>query len=240
MRTALFYPVLVVSTFVFSTLAVLGGAVGAGAGLFDWIHRSWGRVLLRAAGVRLEVEGLEHVARDSGQIIVANHQSYFDIWALFAALPVSLRFVAKRELSRIPILASAMRRAGHVFIDRDRASSAGEAIRAAGERVRDEALTLVLFPEGTRSRDGELGRFLRGSFALAIEMQVPLVPTAISGGRGVFPPGSRRVRSGTMTIRLAPPISLEGMDTAGRGTLMEETRGTIAALLGSDRGGTPA
>lgn len=227
-------------TVLFSALAVAGGLAGAPHGFFDWAHRAWSRSLLALAGVRLEVEGLEHLSRDEPQVIVSNHQSLLDIPALLAGLPVSLRFVAKMELSRIPLFAQAMRRCGHVFIDRTRRTQAVEALREAGRRIQEEGLTLGLFPEGTRSPSGDLGRFRRGSFVLAIETQTTLVPVAVHGGPEVLPAEGRRVVPGTLRVRCGEPVELEGMGRDDRDRLLRRTREAIAGMLGeleADGGG---
>ncbi len=243
MRTLVFYPALVLSTLFFSVVAVVGGLARAPREWFDWVHRNWSRSLLLVAGVRVEVEGLEHARRDRAQVLMANHQSIFDVWALMAALPVSLRFVAKGELARVPLFASACRAAGHVFIDRGRAFQATAAIRVAGERMRREGLTLVMFPEGTRSPDGSLGPFRRGTFALAIDLGAPLIPAAVVGGGAVSPPGRRSVHPGTIHVRLGEPLSMEGLELADRKDLLDRTRAAICDLLAtgeSERGGLPA
>lgn len=232
-RTFVFTLMTFLSTLVFSLIGVIGGLVRAGHGWFDWIHRNWAGLMLRVAGARLEVEGLENLEPGRGQILVANHQSMLDIWALMAGVPVSLRFVAKAELSKIPVFARACRVAGHVFIDRGEATQARAAIRAAGERIRDEGLTLVLFPEGTRSLDGRVGRFRRGSFALAIESQAHLVPVAIDGTVRVFPKGAKTLRPGVVHIRIAPAIPLQGMTIDDRDPLMDRTHDAIVGLLAS-------
>ena len=238
-RTAFFYAALVPSTGFFSILAVIVAPTSRGRAAIDWIHRRWARSLLAAAGVRVAVHGIEHVNRRGAQILVANHASYFDVWALMAALPVSLRFIAKRELVRIPLLGRAMASAGHVFIDRARARRARIELRAAGRRMRDEGLTLVVFPEGTRSHDGELGCFRRGSFGLALEAGVPLVPVAIAGGYGVYPRGAKRVTPGRIHVRLAPPIPPADEGALDRGTLMREARAAIEDLLREGEGRPP-
>ncbi len=230
-RTAWYAVVLGVSTTFFSLVGVLGGLVRAPHGLYDWIHRNWSRSVLGAAGVRTDVRGLEHSETGRAQILIANHQSMFDIWALMAAVPASLRFVAKAELARIPLFAAACRAAGHVFIDRTNAEQAVEAIRTAGERMRREGLTLVMFPEGTRSRDGTLGRFRRGAFALAIETEAYLIPTAVDGGGRILPRGARQIRPGVIHIRLAEPVPLEGMTPEDRDELVRDTRDTVSAML---------
>ncbi|MDH3735261.1 MAG: 1-acyl-sn-glycerol-3-phosphate acyltransferase [Gemmatimonadota bacterium] len=239
-RTWLFYLVAFPSTLFFSSLGAVCGLVRARPSAFDWIHRNWARSLLWGAGVRLEVQGLEHSVPGRGQIIVANHESMFDIWALMSAVPASLRFVAKEELSKIPVFAAACRAAGHVFIDRRRAAAAGDAMRAAGERMKEEGLTLVLFAEGTRSPDGELRPFRKGAFAIAIETQTFLVPVAIDGTAGILPTGGKRVHPGTVRIRLAEGTSLEGKTSADRDELVRDSQGAVARMLGELRGTGPS
>lgn len=237
-RLVWFRLVVVLSTTFFSLLGVLGGLLRAPHGLYDWIHRTWARSVLAAAGARVEIEGLEHSTPGSAQILVANHESLLDIWALMAAVPASLRFVAKKELARIPVFAAACRAAGHVFIDRTRAGEAAEAIRAAGARMRREGLTLVLFPEGTRSSDGGLGRFRRGAFALAIETRADLVPAAIEGGGRILGRNAKRLTPGTIRIRLAPRVPLAGLSAEHRDALVQDTRETVAGMLDDLRGRT--
>ena len=230
-RTAAYYAALVGSTALFGCLAIVCTPLGAGTRGLDRINRGWARLILAAAGVRVTVRGVEHLRREGCQIIVANHQSYFDIWVLLASLPASVRFVAKLELARIPVLSAGMRSSGHVLIDRDRARSARKTLRAAGRRMRAEGLTLVLFPEGTRSLDGRVGPFRRGAFELALDTRAPLVPTAIEGSRRVCPPGARRVRPGRIAVQLAPPIQPEGSGPAGREALLRQTRDAVEAML---------
>lgn len=230
-RGLLFWPFAAVSTLFFSVVSVFGGALGAPKGLYDWVHRSWSRSLLAVAGIRVRTEGLEHVRPGSACIVAANHQSMFDIWTLMAALPLSLRFVAKRELGRIPVFAGACRAAGHAFIDRQDRGAAIRAIRRAGERMRREGLALVFFPEGTRARDGRLQPFKRGTFVLAIETQTPLLPVAIEGTHAVLPAGARAPRPGTITVRCGPLLSLEGRTVEDRDEVLRATRGAIAGML---------
>ena len=223
------------STIFFSLVAIMAGLLRAPKSTFDWVHRNWSRTVLRAAGVEVRVTGLEHVVPNGAQIFVSNHQSMFDIWALFATLPVSLRFVAKKEMSRIPILSHAMRAAGHVFIDRQDRVQAAEAMRHAGKRMLREGLSLGLFPEGTRARDGRLKPFKKGTFVLAIETQTTLVPVAVDGGGEIIVDGGggpkRRLRPRPIEIRCAEPIPLSGLTAADRDELLARTRAEIVRLL---------
>lgn len=224
-------------TLLFSALAVVGGLARARPGYFDWLHRIWSGLLLAAGGIRVSAEGVEHLDPDAPQVLMANHQSLLDVLALFHALPVSLRFVAKRELGRVPLFGAAMRRSGHVLIDRGNRVQAVEAMRDAGERMKEEGLTLALFPEGTRSPDMELRRFRRGPFVLAIDTGTVLVPVAVDGGPRVLPPGERRVRPGTVHVRCGEPVDLGALDRADRDELLERTRGSVSGMLEEIRRG---
>ncbi|MFQ5679461.1 MAG: lysophospholipid acyltransferase family protein [Gemmatimonadota bacterium] len=237
LRSSLFFAWAAVSTLFFSAVAVAGGLLGAPKGLYDWVHRHWARGLLRVAGVQVRVSGLENLRREVAQILVCNHQSMFDIWVLMAALPVSLRFVAKQELSRIPVFARACRSAGHVFIERQDRAGSIEAIRAAGARMREEGLSLVFFPEGTRSPDGRLRAFKRGTFVLAIETQATLVPVAVDGGARILGRGDRRLRSGQLLVRCGAPIPLAGRTAEDRDEVLKESRASIERMLAELRTG---
>ncbi len=232
-RTAWFWIVTVPATAFFSTVSIVGGLIRAPASLHDWVHRNWGRTELWAAGVRTHVRGLENVSHTSPQIFVANHQSIFDIFAILACVPASVRFVAKKELGRIPIFALAMRAAGHVFIDRKDRRGASEAMRVAGERMKRDRLSLGLFPEGTRSPTGSLREFKRGTFALAIGTQVPIVPLAVDGGYRVSTRG--RIRAGRMDLSLGAPMPTEGKTAEDRDEVLGSVRREISGMLEAGR-----
>jgi 1-acyl-sn-glycerol-3-phosphate acyltransferase len=232
-RTAWFWIVTVPATAFFSTVSIVGGLIRAPASLHDWVHRNWGRTELWAAGVRTRVRGLENVSHTSPQIFVANHQSIFDIFAILAHVPASVRFVAKKELGRIPIFALAMRAAGHVFIDRNDRRGASEAMRVAGGRMKRDRLSLGLFPEGTRSPTGSLREFKRGTFALAIGTQVPIVPLAVDGGYRVSTRG--RIRAGWMDVSLGAPMPTEGKTAEDRDEVLAAVRREIAGMLEAGR-----
>lgn len=235
-RAAWFSIVTVVATAYYSMLAIVGGARGAPHEFHDGVQRRWARALLRAAGVTVRADGLEYLDTGEPAILVSNHQSNFDIFSLFCGLPVSIRFVAKSELAQIPVLAQAMRAAGHVFIDRTDRRGSVDAMRIAGDRLRSENLCLGLFPEGTRSRNGQLGRFKKGSFALAIETQLPIVPIAVDGGWRLA--GRGRIRPGEVRIRVGQPISTAGKTAEDRDAVLEEVRAAVEDLLTSLRAGS--
>ena len=194
--------------------------------------RFWARVLLFLAGVRVEMEGMGSVDWTRPTVVVANHQSWFDVFALTAYLPARYRFVAKQELARIPIFGKAWQSCGHISVNRSDRSQAVASIEEAGTEIRDQRLTVIFFPEGTRSPDGRLQHFKKGAFVLAIQTGVPVVPLGISGSHAVMPKGSFRIRSGTIRIRVGEPIPTAGLSMSERDRLLREGRARVAALMG--------
>lgn len=203
--------------------------------------RRWARAILRAAGVRVEMEGAEGLRRGP-QVLVANHESWFDVLVLSAYLPVDYRFVAKKELARIPIFGPAWQACGHIAIDRQDREAAIESLGEARRQVDDESPTIVMFPEGTRSPDGALHAFKKGAFVLAIQAGVPVVPAGIVGSRAVMEKGSFRVRAGTIRVRIGEPIPVEGLTHGDRNRLASTARDAVARLRGGtgmvEHGGT--
>jgi 1-acyl-sn-glycerol-3-phosphate acyltransferase len=195
------------------------------------VARTWSRILLRAAGVRVELEGAEVIDPDRSQVLVANHVSWFDVLALSAFLPGSYRFVAKQELGRIPFFGPAWQACGHISIDRSDRNAAIRSLAVARRQLEQDHPTIILFPEGTRSVDGRLQRFKRGAFVLAIQTGVDVVPAAIMGSRDVMRKGSFRIRSGTVRIRFGTPIEVEGLEMEDRGLLTDRARSAVGALL---------
>ena len=207
----------------------------------DLAARKWAGGILRAAGVRVRYENEALLPRDQAQVLVANHQSWFDVFALCATLPVDYRFVAKKELSKIPLFGQAWVTAGHYAIDRSDRQAAIESLNSVGEPMRAHRHSVVLFPEGTRSDDGQLGPFKKGAFVMAISAGVPVVPLAILGSRDIMPKGRWRIRSGEITIRVGEQIPTTGLTVADRDTLAWKAKRRIAELKGeaSDDGSAP-
>ncbi len=214
-------------------LSILFAPFVKGPAVFDWVHRWWGNSILSISGVKLQVEGLEHIEPYRPYVIIANHQSFFDIWALAAGLPQSVRFVAKGSLGKVPLLGSGMRAIGHVIIDRKSRKAAISSIRAARSRAEREGHAIVWFAEGTRSRDGKLARFKRGVFGLAIETGLPMVPVAIEGGFDILGPGEKRLRPGIIRVTVTPPIPADEMKASDANALMARAHRRIATALGT-------
>ncbi len=201
-----------------------------------WIGRRWVRWILATCRVRIEVEGLENVPERAPVVFMSNHQSLFDIAALVHTIPVSFRFVAKRELVRIPIFGWALAVSGHVIVDRHNREKAVRSLHRAAERVRG-GTNVIIFPEGTRSASGELQPFKSGGFHLALEAQVPILPVTVSGSQRITPKRSLRIESGTIKIVYGKPIPTRGLGVDDRNELKERVREAI--LAGYDWGFQP-
>lgn len=200
--------------------------------------RRWSGGILRLAGTRVILEGTEHLL-GGPQVLVANHESFFDVFALATYLPVDYRFVAKEELGRIPVFGHAWKTCGHISIKREDRTAAVGALDEAGRRIRNENISVIIFPEGTRSPTGELQRFKKGAFVLALQMGIPIVPMGIVGSRHVLPKSGWPVRKGTIHIRIGPPMPVEGLKMGDRDVLMQEAWNRIAVLKG-ERAELPA
>ncbi len=213
-------------------IRIVWGARGKdGARVCDELPRAWARTLLRAAGVEVELENPERIDPARPQILVANHASWVDVLALTVHVPGAFRFVAKKELARIPFFGAAWQACGHIAIDRSDRQAAIRSLTEAREILEREHPTVILFPEGTRSRDGRLLPFKKGAFVLAIQTGTEVVPAAILGSRAVMRKGSFLVYPGTVRIRFGEPMGVEGLELEDRGVLTDRARAAVAGLL---------
>ena len=201
----------------------------------DDITSQWSSLCIRGARVRVAVRNRERLDTGSGKVLVSNHQSWFDIFALSVLLKRRFGFVGKQELSRVPLLGTVWQRVGHIAIDRSNRAAAIASMERAVAILRD-GWTIVLFPEGTRSRDGQVARFKKGAFVMAINSQVPLLPVSICGSGRVMRKGDWRVRQGEVRIAIGEPISTEGLTVASRNELAERCRSEVVRLLEEERG----
>ncbi len=214
-------------------LSFLLGIISVVVGLFDstgnFSHRVaslWARLLCRWSGVRIEVTGLEHVLLDRAQIFVANHQSYFDIFALAGYLPVQIRWVAKASLFRIPFLGWSMRAAGYIPVERDNRKKAYQSFLTTVEKIKS-GCSVVVFPEGTRSADGSLGPFKKGSHLLAVRSKAPMLPVTIVGSGRIIKKKSMWIRPGTVRIVISKPVMLDENDAGDGEATLNAIRETI-------------
>lgn len=215
-------------------IAAYRGVRQVPGGVYDRGARNWGLGMLRINRLSATVQGLEHVRNLPSCVYISNHVSFADTWALLAVLPDTVRFVYKKELNRIPVFGKALQSAGHVTIDRKNLSSAFDAYEQAAEAVR-QGTSVIVFAEGTRSGDGQLKRFKKGPFVLAIAAQVPVVPVYVEGTRHVLPKGSISPKDGPITVHLGEPIPTRGLSYSDRDDLSDRCWDAVAGMAGGDR-----
>jgi 1-acyl-sn-glycerol-3-phosphate acyltransferase len=209
------------------------GTLSLGGSLFDsggrWQHacaRFWSWLILKTSGIRVRVEGLEHVNPQAPAIFCVNHQSSMDIPVLLVNLPFQFRFVAKRSLFRYPFMGWHLRRSGHIAVHRDRP---GEARRSLDEAVRKirEGYPVVVFPEGGRSRTGEILPFKAGAFHLAVRSGVPIMPVTLNGTMAVLKPDTVHIRPGRVEMIVHPSIRTAGLTSEDVRQLAERVRNRV-------------
>ena len=193
----------------------------------------WAKVILWVCGVKVEMMESENIQVNAPRIYMANHCSYFDIFALLSALPVDFKFVVKQELMAIPVFGKAMKRAGYIGIEREEPRKALKSMHEAAERIRGGASVLI-FPEGTRSDDGRLQAFKPGGFHLALKSGCDIVPVAITGSHRIVPKGSWNIRKGTIRLTVGEPIPLEGQSRKNMGQIMDRVREGIRQFYDHD------
>lgn len=186
----------------------------------------WG--ILKISGVKLKITGLENLNPDQIYVYVSNHSSMYDIPALQFAFPNRAVMVFKKELARIPIFGWQLYTGPYIIIDRGNAEKALKSIERAKEHMLKRKISILLFPEGTRSKTGEVQPFKRGAFYLASKVRFPIVPTTVNGTAKILPKGKLRIVPGTITVHFDKPISMDNVNTrAEELELMEKVRQII-------------
>jgi len=191
--------------------------------------RAWANSVLGAAGVETQVEGLEHLPQGNF-VLAVNHQSHFDALVIFRHVERHLRFVAKRELTRIPVFGFALRKAGNIIVERTGSEGDKRKISQAAQQVRDR-VSVVFFAEGTRSEDGVLRPFKKGAAVLAIDAQVPLVPAAVSGTAEILRKGTLAIRAHPAALVLGPALSTVGLIVDDRDALTQRAHDAVSRCL---------
>jgi len=206
-RTVFFLiPAVALYTIVLGTASLLSTLFDRRGDFGHRCARAWAWLILKTTGVHVRVSGLEHVDPRRSYVVAANHQSIYDIPIIFTTLPLQLRIVAKESLGQIPFLGWHLQRTGHLLVDR-RNPGAGILKRMAS--LVAAARSVIVFPEGTRSVDGAVGRFKGGIFLLAIDSALPVLPVSIARSRFVMMKGELTVRPDEVSVTIHPPIATD-------------------------------
>jgi 1-acyl-sn-glycerol-3-phosphate acyltransferase len=229
-RALFFFVFLVPLTLGCSIIAIIGSLFDTTGAFAHGCARFWSRTSLAMAGVKLTVSGLNWVPIEGPVIYMGNHQSNFDILALTSAIPRRFSWLAKEELFRVPFFGEAMRRAGYIPLDRSDGRQALKSIDEAARRIR-EGVSVVVFPEGTRTYDGTLLPFKKGGFILASRAAVPVVPFTINGSMAINPRNRFELYPGAISITFAEPVRPEGTGNTARELLLEQVRAAITRGL---------
>ncbi len=220
----------VLYTAVLATLAALTAPFHDGHAV-SYIGRLWAWLIIRTCGVRVEIEGREQLEALGPCVMVSNHQSMFDIFAILAFMPGEVRFLAKKELMKVPLVGYAMRRSGHIIVDRQHG---GNAIRRAIE-VSRLGYSICVFAEGTRFSDNQVHEFNDGAAWIAIATRRPCVPIAISGSAAIFPRGARVVVPGRrIRIRIGAPIETRDLRSEDRIALTRRLEESVRGMFVSN------
>ena len=213
-------PAIAVYTIVLGTMSIVSTLLGGHGHFAHRCAQWWSWLILATTGVRVSVEGLDRLSPGATYVFVANHQSIYDIPVVFASLPFQLRIIAKASLGRFPILGWHLRRSGHMLVDRRRPDRQG--IFSWATSLPSRGLSLIVFPEGTRSRDGLVAPFKAGSFFPAVQTGIAIVPISVVGSRHVMRKGELTTRPGDVRLIVHAPIAMTAE--------MEPTPGVMRTL----------
>ena len=224
----------IINTFIWAMIGIFLSLFSAtGRITHFYCAAPWSKIMLWGSGVRVEINGLDAIHKEKAYIYIPNHLSFFDIFALLAYLPVDFKFILKKSLTRIPILGWAMMRARYISIDRSSPAKAKSTFKKAVDRIKSGA-SIVIFAEGTRSKNGHLQPLKKGAFHLAIESGAPIVPVAIKGTHKIMPKGSFKLKKGSITIQLGRPIETINYNKKTMPELMEIVTGCLRTMLEED------
>ena len=177
----------------------------------EFVHKEqqfWSRSFFWLMFLPVSVDGIEHIKPGQSYVFVANHQSMFDVWLVYGWLPVIFKWLMKAELRHVPFVGIGCKAAGHIFVDRRNAKAAMESLKEVGKQLVNGVCT-VIFPEGTRSKNGEIGRFKRGAFQIAWELGLPVIPLSLDGCFEVLPKGKPFVHRHPVHMHIGEPMDLK-------------------------------
>lgn len=229
-HTARFWVLITFLSIVLGVFAIAAGFIDKSGNSAHNVSRLWCRLICKLNGVKVEIEGMENILTNRPQIFVSNHQGYFDIFALSGYIPVQIRWVAKSRLFKIPFLGGSMKASGYIPVERGDRKKAYEAFNRTLEKIK-EGSSIIIFPEGTRSEDGTIGPFKKGSNLIASRSKSPMVPITIIGSRDIIKKGSARITPGPIRVVISPPVQPSD-DKKENEEVLQSIRETIQRAAG--------
>lgn len=224
-------PLIIIATIILGSINLLASLFETDGRRQVAIARFWSRLILKIAGVKLTIDGLEQIDPRGAYVFASNHLSFMDTPVVLGHIPVQFRFLAKKGLFSIPFLGYHLARAGHIAVPRDDVRGNVKAMAEAARIIRERGISVLLFPEGGRSLEG-LKPFNEGAAFIAIRAGVPAVPIALVGTLEVLPMGSLHIRPGHVTMKIGKPIATASLTVKDREALTQQLRDCIADMLG--------
>lgn len=223
------FPLVIIITVVCGLITIIGSWLGGERVMGYWPAHIWARLCTWLALVNVEVKGRDNIDPSVSYVFVANHQGAFDIFTIYGFLCHNFKWMMKIGLRKFPVVGAACQAAGHIFVDNS-SPAAIKRTMAKAEKTLRNGMSVVVFPEGSRSRTGKMGRFHTGAFQLAMEFQLPVVPMTVDGAYRVLPRGSWLPRPGRITLTIHKPIAPPA-DEADRRRVMEDSAEAIRSAL---------
>jgi len=224
-------PVILIFTFFFGIAAVVvSSLINQKAGSYVG-GALWSRFIIMLTPVFVKVKGLDNIKKGTSYIIIPNHQSFYDVFAIYGWLGLDIKWLMKKELAKIPGVGFGSRKVGHIFLDRSNQQAAVKSYKEAKRKLVN-GTSVVIFPEGTRSKNGKLLPFKRGAYKLAFDLNLPLLPVTINGSKNILPAGSfSKILPGNISITVHPPIEIKDLNDKHISEIMDKSKGIISSAL---------
>lgn len=229
---------LILNTAVLAIVIILISPFDRRGNVVHYIGKFWALLNVYLSGTRLHIVGKDRIRRNRPYIVMSNHQSLFDVWALIGKMPLQLRWIVKGDIRKMPLFGYALERMGHIYVDKAGGRNMVRSLESAARKIR-EGTSVVIFPEGTRSRDGRLQKFHRGGAVIALRAGVPVLPVAVNGGRFVLPKNTLDLLPGKIRIVVGESIDPASFGKHQAEELLEAVRSAIEKNLDLDYGAIP-
>lgn len=226
---------LILNTLVLALTIIAISPLDRNGNVVHHIGKFWSLLNVFLAGARITIKGGEKIEKGRSYVVMSNHQSLFDIWALIGKLPLQLRWVIRSGIKKMPVFGYALERMGHVYIDRGNRENTTQRLREATQKIR-KGVSVAIFPEGTRSRNGRLQRFHKGGAVIALGTGAPILPVTVNGGRFVLPKGTLALMPGKIEVIVGDAIDPGSFGEDRKDELMATVRKAIEKNLDLEYG----